>query len=506
MMAVPLPPATPVGVVGAGTMGAGIAEIAAAAGHPVLLLDAAPGRAEAARERIAEHLARRVARGRLAEDERTARLARIEPVPNIAALAPAGLVIEAIVEQLEVKQRLFLKLEAVVAAETVLATNTSSLSITAIAAPLARPARVAGLHFFNPVPAMRLVEVVRGLETDPAVIDTATATVLAWGKEPIVVPSWPGFLVNRVARPFYAEPLRLVQEGAADPATVDTIMREAGGFRMGPFELIDLIGLDVNLAVTRSVFEATHGDRRYAPSWLQEERVRAGLLGRKTGRGFFRYGDTLPPSTPAVCSGPRPGRIRVLGDLGPAAPLLARVREAGLAVERTGGPGMVQLGEVALALTDGRMATERQAGLDAPLVVFDLALDYATTTALALAKADQAPAHVLEVAAGLFWAIGIRPQVVDDPPGLVVMRTLAMLANEAAEAVAFEIASARDVDRAMRLGVNYPDGPLAWAERVGLQRIVTVLANLQASYGEERYRCSRCLRRHGLAGSSLLAG
>ena len=230
--------------------------------------------------------------------------ARIEPVPNIAALAPAGLVIEAIVEQLEVKQRLFLKLEAVVAAETVLATNTSSLSITAIAAPLARPARVAGLHFFNPVPAMRLVEVVRGLETDPAVIDTATATVLAWGKEPIVVPSWPGFLVNRVARPFYAEPLRLVQEGAADPATVDTIMREAGGFRMGPFELIDLIGLDVNLAVTRSVFEATHGDRRYAPSWLQEERVRAGLLGRKTGRGFFRYGDTLPPSTPAVCSGP----------------------------------------------------------------------------------------------------------------------------------------------------------------------------------------------------------
>ena len=497
-----LAPGRPVGVVGAGTMGAGIAEVAAAAGHRVLMFDSAPGRAEAAKVSIAEGLARRVARGRLTDAERERVLGRIPPISNLAALAEAGLVIEAIIEEVEAKQQLFRTLEAVVSAETILATNTSSLSITGVARPLARPERLVGLHFFNPAPAMRLVEVVPGLQTGPAVIETAAATVQAWGKEPVVVPSWPGFLVNRVARPFYAEALRLVEEGAADPATLDAILREAGGFRMGPFELMDLIGLDVNLAVTRSVFEATHGDRRYAPSWLQEEHVRAGHLGRKTGRGFFEGGHA-PPPLPVPSPGPKPDRIHVLGDLGPAEPLLARALEAGIAMERAGGEGQIRIGDVVLALTDGRPATLRQGGTDGPLLVFDLAHDYATTGALALAKADQAPSDAVEVAAGFLQAIGIRPYGVDDTPGLVVMRTLAMLANEAAEAVRFGIAPPAVVDRAMRLSVGYPDGPLAWAERIGLTQIVTVLANLQAWYGEERYRCSPQLRRHGLAGSSF---
>lgn len=502
-MAGPLAPGTPVGIVGAGTMGAGIAQVAASAGHPVLVFDAEPGRAEAAKVAIAEGLQRRVARGRLSRDACSAQLGRIGPVADLEALAPTRLVIEAIVESLEAKQQLFLDLEPLVADDAILATNTSSLSITAVAGPLARPGWLLGLHFFNPAPAMRLVEVVPGLQTDQAALESATATVRNWGKEPVVVRSWPGFLVNRVARPFYAEALRLVQEGASDPPTLDRIMREAGGFRMGPFELMDLIGLDVNLAVTRSVFEATHGDRRYAPSWLQEERVRAGHLGQKSGRGFFQYGEDVRPPTPDSGFGPRPDRIRIQGDLGPAEPLLTRAAKAGIEIAREPGSGLLRLGDVTLALTDGRLATERQPGLDAPLVVFDLAHDFATAGGVALARADQTPLEALGVATGFFRALGIRPFVLDDAPGLVVMRTLALLANEAAEAVQFKIAAARDVDRAMRQGVNYPDGPLAWAERVGLGRIVTVLAHLQQVYGEERYRCSPLLRRTALSEASF---
>lgn len=490
---------TPVGIVGAGTMGAGIAEVAATAGHPVLLSDTDAGRAESAKAGIAKRLERQAERGRISEAERDARLARLQPLEKLEGLGPAGLVIEAIVEDLAAKQELFLRLEDVVAEDALLATNTSSLSITAIGAPLARPGRVLGLHFFNPAPAMRLVEVVSGLETDPSALETAAATARAWHKESVLVHSWPGFLVNRVARPFYAEALRLVQEQAIDPASLDRVLCEAGGFRMGPFALMDLIGLDVNLAVTRSVFEATHGDRRYAPSWLQEERVRAGHLGRKTGRGFFAHA-AAPPAVAELPLGPRPERIQVEGDLGPAVPLIARAEAAGISVEQSDGPGLIQLPGATLGPSDGRLATAR-----GHLVLFDLALDYATTPRLAMAASDTVGEAGFATAAGFFQALGIAPVRFDDAPGLALTRILAMLANEAAEAVQFGIAAASDVDRAMRLGVNYPAGPLAWAERVGLGRIVAVLDHLHASYGEERYRCCPLLRRKALAGASFYA-
>ena len=279
----------PIGVVGAGTMGAGIAEVAASAGHRVLLYDGMSGAVEAALERIGAALERAEAQGRITANQRASTFARITACHGFDALGAAGLVIEAIIEDLAAKQKLFETLEVFLEPDAILASNTSSLSITALAAKLQHPERVVGMHFFNPAPRMALVEVVRGLASAPRAVATALATAEAWGKTAVEVRSTPGFIVNRVARPFYGEALRALAEGAADVATIDAVMREAGGFRMGPFELMDLIGLDVNLAVSRQVHEAYHYDPRYTPSLLQRELVEAGRLGRKAGRGFYDH-------------------------------------------------------------------------------------------------------------------------------------------------------------------------------------------------------------------------
>ncbi|MGQ9370446.1 3-hydroxyacyl-CoA dehydrogenase PaaH [Azospirillum sp. ST 5-10] len=488
-----------VAVIGCGAMGQGIAQVAAQGGHPVLLHDARPGAAAAARDAIAAALGRLVEKGRMAAAERDAVVARLVPVSGTADLAPASLLIEAVVEDLDVKRRLFAELEERVAADAILATNTSSLSITALAAGLARPERCAGLHFFNPAPLMALVEVVSGLQTDPAVAATLHHTAAAWGKSPVHARSTPGFIVNRVARPFYAEGLRLLQERAADPATIDAVARECGGFRMGPFELMDLIGHDVNFAVTGSVWRSYFHDPRFLPSLVQQELVEAGRLGRKSGRGFYEYAagaERPPPATAAAA--PAPARVVAEGDFGPAAALVERLRAAGVAVEErpATGEGRLRLDGVRLALTDGRTATERAAAEGGgPLVLFDLALDYAAAGRIALAPADGAGEAVTATAAGLFQALGMAVSVIDDAPGLVVMRTVATLANEAADAVLQGVASAADVDVAMTKGVNYPLGPVAWARRIGLARVLGVLEALQRTYGEDRYRPSALLRR-----------
>jgi 3-hydroxybutyryl-CoA dehydrogenase len=496
--------AVPVGVVGGGTMGAGIAQVAAAAGHPVLLCDAAAGAAEAARARIGAALEREEARGRLSAAQRAAIAARITTCHGLDALAPAGLVVEAIVEDLDAKQELFEALEVFLEPTALLASNTSSLSITALAAGLKHPERVVGMHFFNPAPRMALVEVVRGLTSAPAVVVTALATAEAWGKTPVEVRSTPGFIVNRVARPFYGEALRALAEGAADVATIDAVMRAAGGFPMGPFELIDLIGLDVNLAVSRSIHAACHYDPRYAPSLIQQDLVDAGWLGRKSGRGFYDHApDAVAPAPQTAEPAAPPARILVEGDLGIAEPLVERVARSGIAVERRPGEGLIRVGELRLAPTDGRAATLWSHVLDRPVALFDLAQDYASCTRLALAPADQTSAEQLQPAIGMLQSAGIAVSVIDDFPGLLVMRTVGMLANEAAAAVQAGAASAAAVDTAMRLGVNYPLGPLAWAEAIGLERVQAVLDHLQRSYREERYRTSWLLRRKALARGSF---
>ena len=505
-----LPADAVVAVIGAGAMGAGIAQVAAQSGHSVLLFDTRIGAAETARRNIVATLETLAAKGKMSIEAARSTGERVAAVDVLADCAGAKVVIEAIVEDLEAKRSLLRELEVIVASDAILATNTSSLSITALAAGLKHPARVVGMHFFNPAPILPLVEVVSGLETDAVIADTIYATASAWGKFPVRASSTPGFIVNRCARPFYGEALRLLNEGAADPATLDAIMRDAGGFRMGPFELMDLIGHDVNFAVTRSVWDACFHDPRYTPSVLQQELVAAGFLGRKSGRGFFKYASNMPkPDVAVLPSRPRPAAVRVCGDLGTAAALASRLASADVIVERVPRnpalpDGSISVGGGWLALTDGRTATTRAAELGVrDLVLLDLALDYATCTRLAVSRSDTCSDSVWDAAVGTLQAAGIAVSPLDDVAGLAVMRTVAMLANEAADAVMQKIATAHDVDVAMQKGVNYPLGPLGWADRIGVAQVHDVLVHLGARYGNDRYRVSPLIARRRATGRPL---
>lgn len=501
-----LPLSTPVAVVGAGAMGAGIAQVAAVAGHPVRLLDNRPGAAAQAVVGIRAQLARLADKGKLAPDAAQAAGERLSAVDSIAELAGCGLVVEAIVENLEVKRGLFRELESICGAGCILATNTSSISVTSIAAGLQAPERLVGMHFFNPAPLMALVEIVSGLATRSELAERLFDTAVAWGKTPVHARSTPGFIVNRVARPYYAEGLRLLHEGAADCATIDAVMREAGGFRMGPFELMDMIGHDVNFAVTQSVWKAFYHDPRFLPSLIQQELVEAGFIGRKSGRGFYDYREGAERAQPQTAATVAVPAIAVCGDSPLARALAARLQAAGVAFERRESPDgrVAEADGAVLFQTDGRSATQRAAesGID-QLVLLDLALDYAQATRLAISVARQADAAASQAAIGLLQAAGCAVSLLRDVPGLPVMRTLAMLANEAADAVNQGVCDAAGADAAMRLGVNYPRGPLAWADAVGVAAIRTVLAHLAAFYGEDRYRISPLIQQAVHSGSRL---
>jgi len=512
----PLDRSRVVGVVGAGTMGAGIAQVAAAAGHHVKLHDRNADAIAAAIDSIRANLEKRIKRGRIDARAAARLVARLEPCAELNRLSDCALVIEAVAEDLQVKRELLTRVEKIVAIDAVIATNTSSLSLAAIAAALARPHNFAGMHFFNPAPAMRLVEVVSSPATDSRVAQRIFATAKAWGKTPVFARASPGFIVNRVTRALYAEPLRLLQEGAADVATIDAVMRESAGFPLGPFELMDVIGNDVNLAVSESMFDAYYRDPRFQPSQLQKELVESGRLGRKSGRGWYDYGDG--DSTAATVarvdnatSDFRPCTVTVHGELGVAGPLVQLARDAGIEVARVdgdgdGGDAGIAIDGVFIALTDGRSATARAHATGQPdTVLFDLAHNYAGNKRIAVTVADQASAAALNCAVGFFNALGKAVSVIDDAPGMCVMRTVCMLANEGADAVHHGVCDAASVDRAMKHGMNYPRGPLRWADQIGLAQAQTVLRNLQYSYGAERYRCSQLIARKAAAGESFRA-
>jgi 3-hydroxybutyryl-CoA dehydrogenase len=499
---------TVVAVIGAGAMGAGIAQVAAGAGHTVKLLDNRPGAAAQAIAGICAQFEKMAAKGKLSAEAAKAAGERLQAAEQLADLVDAGLVVEAIVENLTVKQQLFKDLEAVVSAQCILASNTSSISITAIGAALKQPQRLAGLHFFNPAPLMALVEVVSGLATALEVSDTLVATAAAWGKTPVHAKSTPGFIVNRVARPYYAEALRVLHEGGADCATLDAVMREAGGFRMGPFELMDMIGHDVNFAVTQSVWRAFFNDPRFSPSLVQQELVDAGFLGKKSGRGFFDYSANavkpLPATVPALA---RPHDIVVYGLSAAAQALASRLKAQNLSFTEAQALGdtVATAGGATLRVTDGRTATRCAFDTQTPnTVLMDLALDHAKATRLAVSVAAQCDEAAANSAIGLLQAAGFAVSQLQDIPGLVVMRTVAMLANEAADAVNQGVCDAAAVDTAMRLGVNYPCGPLAWANAIGIDTVSTVLTHLAQTYGEDRYRTSPLIQ-HQLYASKVFS-
>lgn len=487
-----------VAVIGAGSMGAGIAQLAAQSGHAVRLHDAQSGAAAAAVVRIAADLEGAVKRGRLSGDDRQAILQRIEVADSLEALAGSDLIVEAIFERVDVKQGLFRKLEVVVGPDAVFATNTSSISITAVAQGLKHSSRLIGWHFFNPATRMKLVEIIPGVETEPALVPMLHVLSASWGKTSVDAPNAPGFIVNRVARPYYAEGLRLLAERIAPAAAIDRLLREAGGFALGPFELMDLIGLDVNLAVTESVFQATAYDPRYAPHLIQQEMVRSGRLGRKSGQGFYAYGkDAAQPTVTCVDTTGTPPLLRHSAHANLLQPLLDRLGKAGvqMSLDESLPNETIAFGDVHVALTDGRTASERSVRDGRrKWLLLDLARDFSITTLVGATASPRAAVHLPELAAVLAPA-GIALLALADVAGLVVMRAVCCLGNEAADVMTWTPTSATDIDIAMCLGTAYPVGPLAWADAIGIQRVVDVLANLQAHYGEVRYRRAPALTR-----------
>ncbi|MCD7440331.1 3-hydroxyacyl-CoA dehydrogenase [Streptomyces lincolnensis] len=489
---------SPVAVIGAGTMGQGIAQVALVAGHSVRLYDAVPGRAQEAADAIGARLDRLVEKDRLGGADRDAARARLLPASDLADLADCALVIEAVLERLDVKQELFRALEDVVGEDCLLATNTSSLSVTAIGGALRNPGRFVGLHFFNPAPLLPLVEVVSGFATDVTSATRAYETARAWGKTPVACADTPGFIVNRIARPFYAEAFAVYEAQGADPATIDAVLRECGGFRMGAFELTDLIGQDVNESVTRSVWRSFFQDVRFTPSLAQQRLVESGRLGRKTGQGWYAYGDGAEKAEPHTAERSRPpAYVSVEGDLGPASELVGLIREAGIQVreeEEDHGTRLVLPGGGQLALADGQTSVEFR-----DVVYFDLALDYRRATRIALSASQDTAPQTLSEAIGLFQALGKDVSVIGDVPGMIVARTVARIVDLAHDAVAKGVATEEDIDTAMRLGVNYPLGPFEWSRRLGRNWAYALLDDLHLRDPSGRYAPSLALYRHAYA-------
>lgn len=483
-------------------MGRGIAQVAAQAGVDVLLFDTKAGSAEAARQAIADTLQTLVAKGKINAADAGRAVARITVAARLADLGGVDLVIEAIVEQLAAKQALFTALEGIVGADCVLATNTSSLSVTAIAAACARPERVAGLHFFSPVPLMKLVEVIDGLLTAPRVVAQLLAFGAALGHKAVRAKDTPGFIVNHAGRGYGTEALRILGEGIADHASIDRILKFGAGFRMGPFELLDLTGLDVSHPVMESIYRQYYEEPRFRPSPLTAQRLAAGVLGRKSGRGFYTY-----PATPELPAPAPTGVPAALVWIGPAdaairASVVTLVRALGAHVDDGTTPGG---GAVCLLLPLGVDATSAalDAGVDARrAMALDTLADLGRQrTLMSTPVTDHATRESLRA---LFASDGVSVECIHDSPGFIVQRVLAHIVNIGCDIAQQGIAAPDDIDVAVKLGLGYPRGPLEWGDAIGARRVLAILRGIAQTYDDPRYRPSVWLSRRARLGVSLL--
>lgn len=476
-----------VGIVGAGAMGRGIAQVCAGAGCDVQLFDMSAHAVEIARKTVSDDLAQGVAKGRLSQEEADATLARIQPASELLLFSDCDLVVEAIVEQLTPKQQLFQSLEAIVRSDCILATNTSSLSVTAIAAPCEHPQRVAGWHFFNPVTRMRVVEVVQAPRTHTDVVTSLVALSNRIGHRAVVTSDSPGFVVNHAGRAFVTEGLKLLVEGTAEHSVLDAILRNCAGFRMGPFELLDLTGLDVSVPVMESIHSQYYGDDRYRPVALARTRMTAGLLGRKSKEGFYQYGgapatsQSVSPVAPLL-----PAPVRVWSPEDNANVLLPSALHA---------PDPQQADFILLAPLDRDLsATVADSGLDAGKAI---AIDpvFSSKTGVTLMVSPATTTGAIEAALRAFAAEGIPSFVIADSPGYVAPRVVACIVNLACEMAQQGITTPADLDAAVRLGLGYPAGPFEWGDRIGAKRVLTILKGLYNTFGDQRYRPSPWLVR-----------
>ncbi len=494
-----------IAVIGAGAMGRGIAQIATQAGSRVLLVDNQPDAANKAREAIITQWVRLEAKGRLDANHLSQYSAALT-CATLADLADCDLVVEAIIEQLDAKIALFRMLENRVRQDTVLATNTSSLSVTAIAAALEHPQRFAGLHFFNPVPLMKVVEVIAGLRTDEAVCAALTTYARQMGHVPVRASDTPGFIVNHAGRGYGTEALRLVSEGVCDFATADRILRDQVGFKLGPFELMDLTGLDVSHPVMESIYHQYYEEPRYRPSALAAQRVAGGVVGRKSGNGFYRYVDgvaqvPLEPATPVVHAMPP---VWVSPRAARRAPLLQLLKGLGAQIEAGQSPSANALTLVAPLGFDITTVAVVERLDPARTVGIDMLVDDAATRRRVIATNPATRADMRQAAHALLARDGKPVSVVRDSGGFVTQRVVANIVNIASDMCQQSVCSPADLETAVKLGLAYPLGPLEMGNTYGPTNVLEVLFNMQTVYGDPRYRPSPWLRRRGAIGLSLL--
>jgi 3-hydroxybutyryl-CoA dehydrogenase len=503
------------GVAGAGTMGAGIAQVACLGGFETYLHDPFPDALERGLAAVRAGLEKGAERGRWSPEDAEQALAQLHPARELGDLGSCDLVIEAAPEDLEIKRELFERLSEVCRPEAVLATNTSSLPVTALATAARYPERVVGMHFFNPVPLMDLLEVVAGVDSAPDAIDAARDAGEGMGKRVIVARDGPGFLANRCARPFGLEALKLLSEGVASHAAIDRVVRLAGGFRMGPFELMDLVGIDVGFEVSKSFWEQSFHEPRWRPSMIQARMVQAGRLGRKVGRGYYEYGgNEHRPEDPERPPAGGQGVVAIAGEGRIAEDLREAATRAGydvLDLESNGDSPQIVIDAVTsrspldvepmiddpstlvlLLCVDGSLA---ELDLQGGAVGFHALPPFEESGLVELTRGAETSSGDAERAERFFNSLGKHVEWVGDAPGLVLGRIACQLVNEAAFAVAEGVGTPEDVDTAMRYGYNYPRGPLEWADTMELDQVLATLDALHEELGEERYRPAPLLRR-----------